>query len=453
MAHRYASVFLVCVSSPFPIFKLVQMDGVRVDTTVHWRAAAKTYGRRADLVLPFLLLDASESSGSRAPPVTADSLLPAGQTNRATDHVIGEPNASCLGVNESQQCPWCGVTIPSTTSTESDVSRTADCDPPRDGNTADEPEPGGRRDAATVSREGELTTPISTTSIGDGCAQRPRRRQQYTCASCGGEHPDTDLWRVQVSRDSRCSVRWHQVLSEGRRWRAEFCGEGTIAGDKLAANGDGAAVSDAFRRVCLEGRNERASMKRRHRREERGVAFGGHLAGAQTQIETVTRSGGSSAVRSGSMTASRWRLETELELSGRHAQERRELAARQLCFHTSGGGVCDDREGDDACVIIRLGRSPTEKGQHTQTSDNGCEIKIRGEQASTTHRRDQAVRVIQRLRHRRQERVAPRERGSPSEHGLSDHTGGRQASERAVTKVQSAFRGFHIRRALQVIQW
>lgn len=435
------------------------MDGAGVDTAVHWRAAAKTYGRRADAILPYLLLDATETSGRGAPPVTVDGLLPAGQTDHATDHAIGEPDVSCLDGQESQQCPWCEEAIPSTPSTESAVSTIEETAPqvPRGGNTADELEPGGRRGAATSSREGELTIPNSTKTSGDSNARRRQRR--YTCASCGGELPDTDLWCVQGSRDSQCSVRWDEVLSEGRRWREDFCGGGAGAVTKVKADGDGTVVSDAFQSFCLGGREERASMRHRHRREERGVASGGPPAGARTQTEDVTGGGGGKgAARSGStVTSTKRRLETELELGGRHARERREFAARQLRFHASGEGVCNARESDDACVVVRLGPSPTEKSPHKKTSDDGgCEIKSGGEskQASTARRRDRAVRVIQQgLRYRRQERVEPREGGLPSGRGLHAHAGGRQASERAVTKVQSAFRGFHVRRALQVIEW
>ena len=421
---------------------------------MHWRAAAKTYGRRADAVLPFLLLDATEPSGSSVPPVvTADSLPLAGKTDRTT----GEPSASCLGVNElQQQCPWCGVAVPSTTSTEGATSGIEEfsLQVPRGGNTADEPGPAGGRDASTSSREGDLATPNLTKSIG-GSGSRRRRWRRHTCASCGGELPDTDLWCVKESRDCRCSVRWDQVLSEGRRWHAEFCGGDASVGDRATADGDGTVVSDAFRRICLGGRDERASMRRRHRREERGVMSGEDLAGAQTQTETVEGGGGRSSVQSGSMITSRRRLETELELGGRHARERKELAARQLSFHASGGGgVCTANESDDVCVVVKLGCSSTGKDSpHTKPS-NDCGLKVGGEQDNTRRRRNRAVHVIQRLRHRRQERVAPpREWCAPSERGLNDHfAGGRQASERAVTKVQSAFRGFHVRRALQVIQ-
>lgn len=430
-----------------------------MDTAVHWRAAAKTYGRRADAVLPFLLLDATEPSGSRVPSVvTADGLPPAGQTDLPTNRATGEPSAPCLGINESQQCPWCGVAIPSTTSTGNASSGIDEISPqvPRGNDAADEREPAGRRDAATSSRDGEIAMPYSTTPIGDS-GEGGGRRRRFTCAACGGELPDTDLWCVKGSRDSQGPVKWDQVLSGGRRWRAEFCGGGATTDGRVTADGDGTVVGNAFRKVCLGGRDERASIRRRHRREERSVASGDDLTGAQTQTDPITGSGGRSAVRSGSMITSRQRLETELELGGRHARERRELAARQLRFHASGGGiVCSTNESDDVCVVIKLGRSPTEKDSpRTNTSDGDCEIKIGGEQASTTRqRRNQAVRMIQRLRHRRQERFAPsRERGTPSERGLNDyHAEGRQASERAVTKVQSAFRGFHVRRALQVIQ-
>ncbi|CAM9235998.1 unnamed protein product, partial [Laminaria digitata] len=301
--------------------RLVRMDGAGVDTAVHWRAAAKTYGRRADAILPYLLLNATETSRRGAPPVTVDGLPPAGQTDHATDHAIGEPDVSCLDGQESQQCPWCEEAIPSTPSTESAVSTIEETAPQvhRGGNTAGELEPGGRRGAATSSRGGELTIPNSTKTSGDSNARRWQRR--YTCTSCGGELPDTDLWRVQGSRDSQCSVRWDEVLSESRRWREEFCGGGAGAVTKVNADGDGAVVSDAFQSVCLGGREERASMRHRHRREERGVASGGPPAGARTQTEDVTGGGiGKGAARSGSTASERAVTKVQSAFRGFHVR-------------------------------------------------------------------------------------------------------------------------------------
>lgn len=485
------------------MFQLVRADGVAVDTAAHWRAAAKTYGRRADAVLPFLLSDATEPSrrnSREARSITVNSIASAGQPDGAideqtghaiSDHTASEPNASHLDiVDEPQQCPWCGDTIFNDTHAERTASRSevdsrnstsgntaysargggvAVASTPAGGSTAGQL--GGERDTAPTRERGTTPPNSNYTRHDDGNEGRlissnltsiragdGGRRKRYTCASCRGELPDTDLWCVQDSRDNRCTVRWGRVLAEGRRWRAGFCPSAS-RGESVKTDNDEVIVGDAFERVCLAGRDERASMRRRHRREERGVASRGHADGAQTRTGNGASSS-RSAVRSGSsvMTTSRRRLETELNLELRHAKERGNLAARQLRFHASGGGVCDARsEGENDCVVIELKNFSSEKGQaqHVQSCDHGRDLQKGANLAITPRRRDQAVRIIQRLWHRRHEQVvavASRAGGLLLwERGLNVHMVG-QASERAVTKLQSAFRGFHIRRALQVMK-
>eukprot|EP00903_Cladosiphon_okamuranus_P007028 g6834.t1 len=92
-SQQYADA--VALSCP----KLVRMDGVQLDTRVHWRAGANTYGARADLVLPFLL-NTDESSDIHG-------------TNEQTGNSGNGSKASSV-VEIDETCPWCGTGRPST---------------------------------------------------------------------------------------------------------------------------------------------------------------------------------------------------------------------------------------------------------------------------------------------------------------------------------------------------
>eukprot|EP00752_Nemacystus_decipiens_P011290 g10033.t1 len=145
--------------------KLSRLDGVQLDAQVHWRAGAKTYGARGDLVLPFLLsIDASS------------------EIHHAKEH----PDASF-----SESSP------------------------------------------------------------------------------------------IEVDEVCPC---WEDVCSAGDRWRGEICpGAGSL--DAPETNAKEEDIPSAFRTACVRGRDERASMRRRHRREERDLAARADLNEAEPRLE------------------------------------------------------------------------------------------------------------------------------------------------------------------------
>lgn len=378
------------------------MDGVQLDAHVHWRAGANTYGGRAELVLPFLL-STDESSKIHG-------------TNEQNGNRANESKSS--NANElDESCPWCGAC------TQCDENATA--------NTNDSN--GGAPPVGTGGESGELDPP----SHGGECPRPPqcsvgknRWSRQRTCASCNFSFPDTDLWSVPDSQAGQFLFRWEDVCSAGDRWRGEF-GLGAGFHDTPETNHTEEDVASAFRTACLRGRDDRASMRLRHRREERDLAARADLNEAEPRSANL---GGDSTSRLATMAPSRRRLEVELELGKQQVEERRDQAARQLCFH--GGGVyVDATDGNNEVVH-----------QSKQAASPSDTEERRGVHDSPGQRRNRAAGVIQHHWYRRQERA------ETSRHSLEGGTR-RPVKEQAVKKLQSAFRGFHVRRALQVQAW
>lgn len=376
------------------------MDGVQLDTQMHWRAGANTYGARADLVLPFLL-STDESSDFQS-------------SNEQTGERVSEAKVPSK-VEPDEACPWCGAGTPSNENKHASANDSI----------------GGASTVGIGDEEGELNPAYhggelpqpSRCTVGNDASSRER-----TCASCGFSFPDTDLWAVPDSRAGPFPFNWEDVCSAGDRWRGEFC-LGTDLHDALETNQkEEESNASAFRTACLRGRDERASMRRRQRREERELAGRAHLDEADLRTPNTR---GDSTSRLASMAPSRRRLEVELELGKRHAEERRDQAARQLSFH---GGVVDVGNMDR-----RNGAAPESKQASGLRHTEGSRVH-----QNPAHRRSRAARVIQRLWYRSQERAA---RSRP---GLLEDATTRPVEEQAVMKLQSAFRGFHVRRALQV---
>lgn len=378
------------------------MDGVQLDTQVHWRAGANTYGGRADLVLPFLLSidEPGEIHG----------------TNEQTGKNVNELKVSnAIEVDES--CPWCGAGTPSNENANVNANNSIGGGPiAGPGSEAAELDP--------ASHGGQLLRPTRCRVAND------RSSRQSTCACCGFSFPDTDLWSVPDPRAGHFTFSWEDVCSAGDRWRDEFClGAGLHETLKTNHEEEKYATS-AFRTACLRGRDERASMRRRHRREERDLATRADLNEAEPRSANL---GGDSTSRLATMAPSRRRLEVELELGKQQAEERTDQAARQLCFH--GGGVYVGGTDRTTGVVHQSKQAPDLRG--TERS---------GVHQSPGHRRSRAARVIQHHWYRRQERAAP---SMP----IVEDGARRPAKEQAVMKLQSAFRGFHVRRALQVKAW
>ena len=385
------------------------MDGVQLDAQVHWRAGANSYGARADLVLPFLL-STDESHQIRG-------------TDERARTSVSEPKVPSA-TNLDEACPWCGARTPSEDNTSASANDSVGGAPIVGAGS----EAGG---FDSTSHGGESPRPTRCTIENYGRSSRRR-----ACASCGFSFPDTDLWAVPASLVGHFPFSWEDVCSAGDRWRGEVCpAPGTHDAletnpqeeeeEEEEAEEEDDDIARDFRAACLRGREERASTRRRHRREERDLAARADLNGAEPRSMNL---GGDSTSRLATMAPSRRRLEVELDLGQQQAEERRDQAARQLCFHAGGADV-----------------GSIDRNQSKRTTGRGDTERSRVHQSHQTpgHRRHRAARVIQRRWHRRQERAVP------SRLSLEDGTT-RPAKEQAVMKLQSVFRGFHVRRALQV---
>lgn len=411
--------------------QLARIDGVALDPGAHWRAGANTFGGRSDQVLPFLLY-AAGASHTRACEGSTEAISP----KERADHNTSEPNASHGDVNQPG-CPWCGVKPGRAENTKGGVSNVGT------GGRTSLGEDGSRNRGAeecALSRGDRESQPHSP-GAEDGRAPR-----QTKCDYCGFILPDTDLWSVPASCAARFPVRWNDVRLAGSQWRGEVCASSSI-GATVETNREEEAISNAFRAACLRGRDERVNMRRRHRHEERDLASSADLTVAEHRPATC---GGDSRTRSASMVPSRQRLELELALGERHAVERSDLAFRQLYVH-GGGGVeyRDIKDREETCVVLDLEPPPTKGAE-----DPNCPLYrtvVRGtvSPARPARLQNNAARAIQRFWHRGQER-ATKPAGSPSQRSVVVSARS-PSNEQAVTKLQSAFRGFHVRRALQVI--
>lgn len=386
------------------------MDGVQLDSKAHWRAGASAYGGRADLVLPFLL-DTDETSGGAHGVEVAAATVPTSKTS-------ARESKKADGVGVEEACPWCGTGMPC-------KEQAADTSGGRVTGSGLE----GRGDGGGKDEDLDLASR----------ARNDRFLGRATCTSCGFTLPDTDLWSVP---ESACSLKWDDLNSAGERWRGEFCPYAGVQETGETTHGERKA-SSTFRDACIRGRDERTSMRRRHRREERDLAARADLPGPKPRATNVQ---GNHSSRTASMPPSTWRLDEELELGKQQAEERREQASRQLSFHGGGGDV--DHGGTNgtgvACVVVDLEPSATAGKQARQATGSLPDSLKKGRPHDRPGRRQsRAAGLIQRLwkRHRERKTLV---RCDP-EVGTKE-----PAKEQAVMKLQSAFRGFHVRRALQV---
>lgn len=413
------------------------MDGVHLDAQVHWRAGANTYARRADLVLPFLL-ETGETSEARHGAAAATPTTARGET---AGNNVSESKAS-KEVSVGDCCPWCGV---STLRAEHANDTVEDSDAVNVAEVIVRGRDGERH-------EGSGLDPASaTTNVPQnmqGCVEGERLPGRSACVSCGFEFPSADLWSVSESRAARSFVNWQGVCSAGGHWRDSFC-TGAGVRDTVGIGQIEMNQSNSFRKACLRGRVERENMRRRHRREERDVATGADFN--EVGPRTV-KGGGDITSRLAPMASSKRRQEVELELGEHHAEEQRRQAARQLCSHSGRVDHWDVDASDRACVVLDLGSMEPGGNQYNHSYVDTDAFQISPPcQASSSRGHTRAVRTIQRLWHRRQEWAAQLAGSSPSVRQDAGTTW--PANEQAVTKLQSAFRGFHVRRALQVKDW
>ncbi|CAN0097012.1 unnamed protein product, partial [Scytosiphon promiscuus] len=254
--HNYTDA--IAVSCPH----LKRIDGTLVDTQAHWRAGLNTYGRRADLVLPFLL---STDGGTEIHEGVDCSASPSPSAAwEPTDDRASQSPASNKDTH-AQSCPWCGAARPRISQANETV-----INPKRESSSVGGLESIGE-DAWEVDHP--VFRPRLPQRMQD-CVREDMSSGRSACASCGLTFPQTELWSVPESSSACFSVKWDDVCSAGDHWR------GNIAEGLTFTETD---ESDTFRAACLRGRDEHARLKHRHRREERELAANTALYGEESR--------------------------------------------------------------------------------------------------------------------------------------------------------------------------
>lgn len=397
------------------------MDGVPTDAQAHWRAGLNAYGRRADLILPFLL-STDEVGGLRGGVCGVATPSPAATGEPIGDRVL-RPTTSrkeCL----VESCPWCGAASPGIKHADEAVTYSV----PGDSGVGERYSVGDEeRKTKGPSRHRGL--PEHT----HHCVGEDTPSGRSACASCGFTLSQTKLWSLPESSSPCLSVKWEDVCSAGDRWSKRV---------SLGSSVNDTVLMDMFRAACLRGRDEHASLRQRHRREER------ELTTVLNGRELRSLNGGADRMsRLAPAAPSKRRLARELELGERHSNERRDLAVRQLRFHGDGVYQRGAHGIDGPCVVLDEKPYAMQQDQHEIICPNddggeqGRDVSIR-----PASRHDWAAMTLQRFWHRRR---AEQQAASPATQGV-DSRPRWPVKEQAVTKLQSAFRGVHVRRALQV---
>lgn len=349
---------------------------------------------------------------------------------------MNEEKTSSMDTNRVE-CPWCGER--GTTGKRGAEGAARGAEPRSDSGR------GRASNSDGVAEDGRRSPAVLTRGH-----DRDLMRMQ-TCDSCGFRLPNSDLWAVPNSPTDHIPVRWDDVRAAGHQWRkhadADVIGTGHLENDS-----EETAASMFFREACLRGRDERERMRCRQRREERNLESSTHLQGVVPIADG--EEGDNRRARSKSVAPSKRKLELELDLGERQARERKKLASQQLHLHGRRGiGDTGGRSIDGGtCVVVLDLRWSAEDDTEDDAEDDqqqrsNREISMSNAvQTATTDRRDETARNMQRLWTRYRERRACAV-GSPQDMNINT-TG--PADEKAVTKLQSAFRGFHVRRALQV---
>lgn len=422
------------------------MDGKALDPQAHWQAGCNTYMGRADLVLPFLLQTSPISAsrlhhGMPGQPVTMNLL----RTDQGPDLGVADSASStavCVRPTaEALDCPWCSKSV--ITSSEL-TGATVCCGGGRVGGS------GSGRVALALGEKTDI--PRSNPAIFDRCSVGLK-----TACDSGGFHfsrAEAELWSTpSVPATVRCPVAWQKVRLAGRRWwhAIDNCADGS---SKPTVGEDDAdtetAATEVFRDGCLQGRDERAAMRRRHRREERDLASTDattdRTSAASTQSSRIAREvagEGRTQPQANRAPPSRQRLEIDLKLGETHASERAQLAVRQLSLHL-GVGRYENLRTEKRSAYVVVGACCSEsprKAKQEVTLEKMMHM-------CPAHRHTQAAFTIQRLWRRRRVDWHAREASSWDRGG--QFNANVPVKETAATKLQSAFRGFHMRLALQV---
>lgn len=375
-----------------------RVDGVALDPDARWRAGFKAYRRRGDLIVPFLM----DTATSGVAPCLAADFHPRAEVS---DN-IPTPGAP----------PWSGV----------------DDTGPWHARTASE------HDEAEVSTD--RRAPASAARATEGDSEDSARQAVAR-----------EIWHGSPPSTPGFPVSWRDVSTAAHRWRrASFRpGQSEDACEVGADEFD----ADSLRRSCLRFRMEREGMRRRHRREERELASAMATKGRDSGADASgVRQG--EPQRSTAVLSSKQRLEAALELDGAHARERVELAAKQLLVH------CEDAHdstrdagtvGTEYLVVSRATPEPPDTGDKIEASpdEDCCPPPSKQPPEGHAYQQGRAVGSIQRLWRRRHGNKA--ERLDPAGVARSRDAAARgPLDDEAATKLQSAFRGLHVRRALQV---
>lgn len=227
---------------------------------------------------------------------------------------------------------------------------------------------------------------------------------------------------------------WENVCCAGRRWR------GPLLDDATAFDQDRARDSDAnFFQKCLRHRGERARMRLRHRREERYLSKKGHLRPeCASEGFAFATEANAKRLKSRPCRPSTLRLEAELALKARHARDRIILAEQHLSLH-----IGEVMASEDAQTVLKLLGSRVENDESNVAcagaSSRGEQIQLAGLEFQESGAA-WTSRIPPRESHHGEEEAEARSR-TPNRGVLN---------EGAATKVQSVFRGFHVRATLQV---
>lgn len=395
----------------------------------------KLYSGRSDLVSPFLM----RASQAAIFPLAGENYLASLQKDGS-----GAANINQIQVDPLVKCPWCGTALSATESAKSASCR-------RQGNDI-----WPSSSFANSGKGGEQC-------LVAGNSRSPRRRnagqsvatagdldetQKNACATCGLVPPDTSLWSVSNATDVDPPFEWEYVLSAGDRWRCDLRSDpGGI--NSIMNDDEEYERAKTFQEGCHRGCEERAQMMRRHRREQRDLASSASTFGGTSRAKNAR---GGDEVRSTSAAPSMRKLELELELWERHARERRDIADRLLRrLHSSVGMEHTNtfKGQKEHCVLVDLQQSVAEGG--TSATAGLRQSVANAERAfQSVDQRNHAASTVQCIWRRRQER-AKRSLIFPTQRSFEPGVTG-PASERAATALQSAFRGFHVRRMLQVNQ-
>lgn len=374
------------------------------------------------MVLPFLL-NTGKSDGlvclARTPPREGSCRGIISASNLAhTDNQSLEDSREEAGVH----CPWCAeMTYSSGGAGDADIAGWH-----------------GGREFANVSTamtaEGGCVGYSHCTVVNESSSKR-------TCKSCGASSFYCDLQPASALWTIRSVASWNNVRSAGCRTHGAVSIGGRTG--QVKEERQGAVFNRPFFQSCLRASVERENLRRRHRREERGIALGIEENHGKVQPNAAEeRKGGHLQSPVAPLPLSKRKLNASLTLEKTHARERVVLAIKQLLVHIGPG---DDQSRAEQVTeeylvvtpgvteyIDELGKKSGEEGGLLRTGEmSECLV----------HQRATKIQRFWRRWHRASAGYAG---------DISAHMRRKKVTECAAIKLQSTFRGYHVRRVLQV---